>query len=386
MLRILCDEKMPYAREAFASLGKVAMLPVHHIVREAVMETDILLVRSGIRVDGALLEGTPVRYVATATAGTDHVDRNYLSGRGIPFDFAPGCNADSVVEYVFAALFHLGAERKSELEGKTLGIVGCGHVGGRLARRAPALGLRVLCCDPPLAHATGGAGYDAYEDVLGSSDILTFHTPLIRAGAYPTYHLLDADALRVMKPGAWLINASRGAVVHGHALVEAINEGRLGAVVLDVWEGEPEVDLALMRRVDLATPHIAGHSYEGKVNGTIQLYEALQRYLGVRGDWDVRTILAPGPGDRLALNWPATPHSLEAGLHAVVRSMYDIVADDRAFRKALTTPADEQAALFRQLRRDYPRRRTFDMFSMAEPPADTRTVRALRDGLGIRLG
>ncbi len=385
MLRILCDEKMPHAREAFASLGTVATLPVHAIVREAVMETDILLVRSGLRIDASLLDGTPVRYVASATAGTDHVDRAYLAGRGIPFDYAPGCNADSVVEYVFAALFHLAAARGCELEGKTLGIVGCGHVGGRLARRAPALGLHVLCCDPPLAETNGGAGYHAYQDVLGASDILSFHTPLIREGASPTHHLLDAPALGRMKQGAWLINASRGAVVDGRALGEALDQGRLDAVVLDVWEGEPEVDLGLMQRIDIATPHIAGHSYEGKVNGTIQLYEALQRYLGVRGEWDARTILAPGPEDHLALTWPATTRSVEAGLRIVVRSMYNIVADDRAFRDALATQADEQAAFFRRLRRDYPRRRTFGMFSMAAPPTDAPTVRALRDGLGIQL-
>lgn len=377
---------MPHAREAFASLGTVVTLPVHNIVREAVMETDILLVRSGLRVDATLLDGTPVRYVASATAGTDHVDRAYLAGRGIPFDFAPGCNADSVVEYVFAALFHLAAERGSQLEGKTLGIVGCGHVGGRLARRAPALGLRVLCCDPPLAEATGGAEYHAYADILAASDIITLHTPLAREGEHPTFHLMDADALRRMKPGAWLINASRGSVVDGRALGEAIDHGRLGAVVLDVWEGEPEVDLSLMRKVDLATPHIAGHSYEGKVNGTIQLYEALQRYLGVRGDWDAQTMLAPGPGDRLSLTWPATARSQEAGLRLVVRAMYDILVDDRAFREALTTPADDQAALFRRLRRDYLRRRTFGMFTMASPPTDASAVRALEDGLGIQLG
>ncbi|MEZ4702440.1 MAG: 4-phosphoerythronate dehydrogenase [Rhodothermales bacterium] len=383
MFRILCEEKIPYAREAFSSLGEVSTLPVHDIVRDALRETDILLVRSGTRIDAALLDGTPVRYVATATAGTDHVDRDYLAARHIPFAHAPGCNADAVVEYVIAALYHLGRTKQAALAGKTIGIVGCGHVGGRLAARLPALGLNVLCCDPPLAEAGSPMALHAYEAVLEAADILTFHTPLVRDGAYPTYHLLDASGMQRMKPGAWLINASRGPVVDGRALEAAIDAGRFGAVVLDVWEGEPEVRLDLMRKVDLATPHIAGHSFEGKVNGTIMLYEALQQYLGMSGTWQVEDVLAPGPGDHLELAWPAAAG--EAALHDLVHQMYDITADDRTFRTAYDLPADAQGAFFRRLRKDYPRRRTFAMFTVAPGTQDAATRRALRDGLRVQV-
>lgn len=351
-------------------------------MRDALLETDMILVRTGNRIDAVMLEGTPVRYVGTATAGFDHVDRSYLAAKGIPFAHAPGCNAESVVEYVMAALGYLSERYGEELVGKKVGIVGCGQVGGRLASRLPALGMDVLRCDPPVA-ASGAAGpFVSFETVLESADILTFHTPLVRSGPHATAHMLDASAMRRVRPGAWLINASRGEVVDGTALIQAMDAGRFGAAVLDVWEGEPEVSLELMRRVDLATPHIAGHSFEGKVNGTIQLYETVQQWLGVPGTWDIEAALAPEPGDRLDLG---VVKAEEADWRQIVRRMYDIAADDRVFRVALDLPAEEQAAYFRQLRKAYPRRRTFSRFQVSVPGLTPRVRRALEEGLRIRL-
>ncbi len=387
MVRILCEEKIPYAIEAFSGFGEVATLPVHEIVRETVRDTDILLVRSGTRIDSALLDGTRVRFVASATAGTDHVDRAYLEARRIPFVHAPGCNADAVVEYVIAALYHCARQRGERLAGKTVGIVGGGNVGGRLARRLPALGLPVLLNDPWLDARAREAGepspYLPLEAVLERADILTFHTPLVRESPHPSFHLLDAARMQRLRPGAWLVNAARGGVVDNAALAEAIDAGRFGAVVLDVWEGEPVVSLDLMARVDLATAHIAGHSFEGKVNGTVMLYRALEAYLGREGGWNVDAVMAPAPGDRLTLRWPVEAPDQEARAAALVRQMYDIAADDAAFREALTLPAEAQAAFFLRMRRDYPRRRTFSMFTLAAPPLDPVEAETLREGLAL---
>jgi erythronate-4-phosphate dehydrogenase len=384
MFRILCEEKIPFAREAFSDFGSVDVRPVQEIVRETLAETDILIVRSGVRVDARLLDGTPIQYVASPTAGTDHVDRAYLATRGIPFVHAPGCNADSVVEYVIAALLHLAAKYGEPLSGRTAGVVGCGNVGARLVRRLPALGVRVLPCDPPLQDAGLLADAHPLDAVLETADILTLHTPLERQGPYPTFHLLDQRAFGRMKAGAWLLNASRGAVVDGRALAEAMDAGRLGAAVLDVWEGEPEIALELLRRVDLGTPHIAGHSYEGKVNGTVTVYDAMRRHFEVPGAWEVASVFAPAAEDQLALRWPAHVDP-EAGLRRLVEQMYDIAADDRSLRRIFDVPPSDHAAFFRRQRRDYPRRRTFARFTVAEAPADPVVQLAIQQGLDVRI-
>ena len=203
MLQIVSDVNIPFVKEAFGSLGQVQTLPADAIGRERCQQADILLIRSVTQVNERLLTGSPVRFVGSATAGTDHVDLMYLAQQRIPFVHAPGSNADSVVEYVLTALLHLACLHNRSLEGVTLGIVGCGNIGGALATRAPALGLRVLRNDPPKA-ARGGAGYVCLEELLADSDIVSLHVPLTSQ----TYHLIDASALTRMRPNAWLVNTS----------------------------------------------------------------------------------------------------------------------------------------------------------------------------------
>nr|WP_243663590.1 4-phosphoerythronate dehydrogenase [Rhodothermus marinus] len=224
-LRIVADENIPFAREAFRGFGVVRPLPADQITPATVRNCDVLLVRSVTRVDAALLEGSRVQFVGSATSGIDHVDLAYLQKRGIAFAYAPGANADAVVEYVLAALLELAVRRNVSLRGRVVGIVGCGHIGGRLARRLPALGLEVLCCDPPLAEQTGRTDFVSLETILAEADIVTLHVPLTRTGPHATYHLIDAAALARLRPSAWLLNTSRGAVVDGRALLEARRQG-----------------------------------------------------------------------------------------------------------------------------------------------------------------
>ena len=388
-LRILADENIPLAREAFGTLGAVRLVPGRQITPDAAREADVLLVRSVTRVDAALVEGSPLRFVGSATIGTDHVDLDALRARGIAFAHAPGSSAGSVVEYVLAALLRLAARRGETLREKSVGVVGCGAIGGRLAARLTAFGTRVLKNDPPLAERAPQAGaphdFVALSEVLAEADVVTLHVPLTHAGSHATHHLFAKTTLNRLKPGAWLVNTARGAVVSKGALKEALEAGRLDAVVLDVWEHEPTPDPDLLRRVDLATPHVAGYSYDGKVEGTRMLYHALIRHLDLQPTWDDAAALAPAPDDRLALIPPDATLPETAWLDALARQMVDLPAADTRLRRLLTRPPHEHAAFFIDLRKHYPRRRTFRLHTLARHAMPAACLAAVEEGLRVRL-
>lgn len=385
-LRILADENIPLTREAFGAFGAVRLVPGRQVTPEAAREADVLLVRSVTRVDAALVEGSPLQFVGSATIGTDHVDLDALHRRGIAFAHAPGSNAESVVEYVLAALLRLAARRDATLRGKTVGVVGCGAIGGRLAARLTAFGMHVLKNDPPLAaKAENPREFVALAEVLAEADVVTLHVPLTRAGRHATYHLFDKTTLNRLKPGAWLINTARGAVVSNTALKDVLEAGRLGAVVLDVWEDEPTPNPDLLRRVALATPHVAGYSYDGKVEGTRMLYHALIHHLGLPPAWDADAALAPAPDDHLALTPPDVARSETAWLDALTRQMIDLPADDTRLRRLLTQPPDEHAAFFSDLRKNYPRRRTFRLHTLARHAVPEACRTAVEEGLRVKL-
>ena len=382
-LRLLVDANIPHAEAAFGGVGSVRTLPGRAITRETLEDVDVLLVRSVTPVGAALLDGTPVQFVGTATAGTDHVDRAALEERGIAFASAPGSNAASVVDYVLAALLAVASDRGEALGGKTLGVVGVGEVGGRLVPRAQALGLRVLACDPPRAVAgCTDRGYLGLDAVLTEADVVTLHTPLTRPGEspWPTLGLIDADAASRMKPDAWLVNAARGRVVTTEAAL-ALAASR--PVVLDVWPTEPEPDPALVEIAALATPHVAGYAADAKTRGAAMIAAALAAWAGGQ-PW------TPPEGGATVIDAPdlaaATPGEQTRWLDALVRQAYDVRADDARFRAALAgTTGDARAAAFAALRKDYPVRRELDRFVVRGPvPEELRE--AVTVGLGIRLG
>ena len=355
MLRIVADENIPLAREAFGSFGTVELVAGRRIDARTVAGADALIVRSVTRVGDALLDGSRVRFVGTATIGTDHVDRQALERRGIAFAAAPGCNARSVAEYVTAALLELAVELDRDFRGATMGIVGVGNVGRQVAEVALALGLRVLQCDPPRAASESGFASVSLDVLLRAADVLTFHVPLEKGGEHPTHHLLDGARAEQLRPGAVVINSSRGGVVDDEALAIACAAGRAEAV-LDVWQDEPRPSSAMLGVVRLATPHVAGYSLDGKLAGTRMIAAALARFLGT-AEPATEPFRPPVETPEIAVSATGRGAVREA-----VRRVYDVRADDRRLRAALEEAGrspDARGAAFDRLRRDYAVRREF---------------------------
>lgn len=366
-MRILVDENVPYGREAFGTLGEVITAHGRAVCRDMLADVDALVVRSITKVNAGLLGGTPVRFVGTCTIGEDHVDKAWLAANGVAFSSAPGCNANSVGDYITAALLTLEQRLGLDLSSMSLGVVGVGNVGSKVAAKASALGMTCVLNDPPRQEKEGGDSFRPLSDIL-ACDLITFHVPIEKTGPNPTYHLCDKRLLAAMKPGVIVFNSSRGAVVDNAALKAALAQGHVRAAVLDVWEGEPTPDLELVAAAAIATPHIAGYSFDGKVNGTRQVYGALCRALGRLPEWDPAPLLPPPDCPELMVD----PRRACAVFEAV-NTVYDISADDARMRGILSQEGREaQAAWFDRLRKEYPRRREFfnTRVQMAVPDAE----------------
>ncbi len=378
-MKIVADENIPYVREAFASLGDVVTLSGRAITRETLRDADMLLVRSIRKVNRALLEGTPVRFVASATIGEDHVDKDYLAEKGIGFSSAPGCNANSVGDYIVSALLALELVFPIRLASLSLGIVGVGNVGGNVWKKAEALGLRCVLNDPPLARETGNPIYRPLSEIF-NCDIVTVHVPLTREGEDATYQMVNADFFSRMKPGAFFINTSRGAVVDEAALHAALDSGKITACVLDVWQHEPDIDVSLLEKAFIGTPHIAGYSFDGKVNGTRQIYEAACRFLNREADWDPSPLLPPPDCEEVIINGAAVDRPAE--IRKAVFSVYDVRKDDAAMRGILQEAQPARGKYFDALRKNYPRRREYLLTRVRVEPQNQDLVRCLA-GLGF---
>ncbi|MBD9438531.1 4-phosphoerythronate dehydrogenase PdxB [Pseudomonas sp. PDM04] len=353
---IVADENIPLLDAFFARFGEIRRVPGRSIDRATVEQADVLLVRSVTRVDRALLEGSKVRFVGTCTIGTDHLDLDYFQQAGITWSSAPGCNARGVVDYVLGSLLTLADIEGADLTQRTYGVVGAGEVGGRLVKVLQGLGWKVLVCDPPRQAAQGG-DFVSLEHIIEQCDVISLHTPLTRSGAGSTWHLFDDRRLNQLKPGAWLINASRGPVVDNAALREVLLEREDLQAVLDVWENEPEVDVALAELCVLATPHIAGYSLDGKQRGTAQIYQAFCDFLGLPAQVKLSDLL-PSPWlSQVTLNADCDP---AWALAMVCRGVYDPRRDDADFRRSLVGSVSEQRAAFDALRKHYPSRREID--------------------------
>ncbi|MDP2245982.1 4-phosphoerythronate dehydrogenase PdxB [Pseudomonas sp.] len=375
-MQIVADENIPLLDEFFAGFGEIRRLPGRGIDAAAVADAELLLVRSVTRVDSALLEGSAVRFVGTCTIGTDHLDLDYFARAGIAWASAPGCNARGVVDYVLGSLLLLAEQQGVELASRTFGVVGAGEVGGRLVEVLRGLGWRVLVCDPPRLLIEGG-DFVSLEQVIAECDVVSLHTPLERDGAQPTHHLLDARRLAQLKQGTWLINASRGAVVDNLALREVLKQRGDLQVVLDVWEGEPQVDVELASLCRIATPHIAGYSLDGKLRGTAQIYAAVCAHLGSTPTVSLDQLM---PRPWLAeLNLDAGAN-LDWALATVCRAVYDPRRDDADFRRSLHGDKANQRATFDALRKYYPMRREIDGLSVklqGDAPQLAQMIKAL---------
>jgi erythronate-4-phosphate dehydrogenase len=355
-MNIVADVHLPLVEEAFRPLGRLTLLETTNFSTAAVRGADALVVRSVTRVGSTLLEGSRVRFVGTASIGVDHLDVTWLDSHGISWASAPGCNSRSVMEYIVAALLETGRRFGRSWSGQTIGIVGVGAVGSKVARAAEALGLRVLLNDPPLARQTKDPKYVSL-DALMEADVLTLHIPLTQSGPDPTFHLFNAGLLAKLGSRPLFLNSSRGAVVETAALAAALDSGRIRAAVLDVWEGEPAIDGGLAERALIGTAHVAGYSLEGKIRAVVQVRDALARHRGI--DPAGLPPLDPPPADFPPLVIPDGAGSDEDVLRRAVSSAYDIALDDRLLRESLSVPPSERPRAFASLRTGYRVRREF---------------------------
>ncbi|AMX02797.1 4-phosphoerythronate dehydrogenase [Microbulbifer thermotolerans] len=355
-LTIVADENIPALETYFGDLGRLLRLPGRTLSREQLMDADILLVRSVTRVNEELLSGTPVRFVGSCTIGTDHLDTAWLEGQGIRWSAAPGCNANSVIEYVFCALAALGID----WNGREFGIVGCGNVGGLLRERLQAMNIPCAVYDPWRPDDPDSA---SLERVL-EQDVVCLHAPLVKGGPHPSFHMIGAGQLARIKDGATLISAGRGAVVDNRALLELLRAGKRFNTVLDVWENEPDIDTALLDLVDIGTPHIAGYSADGKLAGTRMIRGALARALKLpqQPAADERHL----PVRQLGVGAESSFAEFSAMADYLLQ-IYDPRADDRRLRAAAGGDQPMGGA-FDRLRREYPERLEFSHYRIDGAP------------------
>ena len=379
-MKIIADANIPFVAECFSSLGEVITVGGREITPGVVGDADVLLVRSIMQVNADLLAGSKVRFVATATIGFDHVDIDFLQRYHIGFTSAPGSNANSAAEYVIAGLLEACQKCDINLEGQSIGIIGVGNVGSRVANKCAALGMRIYLNDPPLQRQTGEAIYLPLEELYGC-DFITFHTPLTFEGIDKTYHLADERFFKSLKKGCIFVNASRGGVVDSEALKTVIQSGRLKAVVLDVWENEPNIDMELLEMVDIGTPHIAGYSLDGKISGMIMIYKAACEYFGLSPGFGIEEFL-PEPVVRQLRIEPSTSNEQGVLLDAV-RKIYDIREDDTKLRRISERPSEKRSEYFDGLRKNYPVRREFQNTKVFVEDRNSALAKKLK-GIGFK--
>lgn len=352
---IVADENIPLLDCFFGDIGEIHRVSGRTMSNADVRDADILLVRSVTKVNRELLKGSRVRFVGTSTIGTDHVDLDWLEQSGIRFSAAPGCNANSVAEYVLSVL-SLHAERRglSDWSQLSVGIVGVGNVGGELAHKLERLGFDVRLCDPPRAdREEGDREFVALEEAM-RCDVVSLHTPLTREGDHPTLHMIGESELAALNSNQLLINAGRGEVIDSSALLARLEQPNPPTVALDVWEQEPRIHPGLVEKVWLATPHIAGYSLEGKVQGTEMIYQALSHFLGLPVRKKAGQFLPEPALSKISFTSSADE---EDAIRIALRACYDPRRDDARLRNTMIGSAEERGAAFDRLRRDYPVRR-----------------------------
>lgn len=363
-MKIVADRAIPFLRHYFSPFGEIAALEGRTITSAAVRDADVLLVRTVTRVNAELLAGSRVRFVGTPTSGTDHLDTAFLDAAGIPWAAAPGCNARSVAEYVLSALLVVTEQSGTALHGLRAGIIGCGHAGSAVARLLGAAGVRCVLHDPPLARATGDARYAALPAVL-DADIVTLHVPLTHTGPDATAGLVDDRFLAALHSQAILVNTSRGGVVQEGALLDALQKRTGLRAIIDVWDGEPDVNAALLARADIATPHVAGYSTDGRLQATARVARALGGLLGVPDV--VPDPLLPDAGvPELHVDAGADP---EAALRAAVLGSYDVRSDAIVLRRLAQEDPAVRRRGFIEARDEYPLRREFPAHTVVVPRA-----------------
>lgn len=352
-MKIIADDKIPFLRGVLEQYAEVVYLPGGKTAPADVKDADAIITRTRTECNEKLLSGSMVKFIATATIGYDHIDTQWLAANGIEWTNAPGCNSSSVAQYMSSVLLKLACKYKISLHGKTLGVVGVGNVGSKVAKVGEALGMRVLLNDPPRAEMEGQGGFVDLEQIVAEADFITMHVPLNKDGKYPTYHLGNGELFKAMKNSAFYVNSSRGGVCDNPALKTALRQRNIAGAVLDVWENEPGLDLELLGIVEFGTPHIAGYSADGKANGTAMSVNALAKFFALPlENWYPSAVPIP---EKNSLTIPETG-SFEEKMLAAVSLAYNVEADSERLRKSPST--------FEKQRGDYPLRREFPVFTL----------------------
>ena len=373
-MKIVIDDKIPYIRGAFEDVAEVVYLSGSKTTAEIVKDADAIVTRTRTICNEKLLAGSRVQFIATATIGYDHIDTEYCDAAGIKWTNAPGCNSGSVEQYIASALMVLAERRKLQLKDVCIGIVGVGNVGSKVARVCELLGMKVLLNDPPRERKEGTTSFVSLEKIKDEADIITLHVPLQMKGEDATYHLGNATFLSSLKRRPILINSCRGEVLETDAIKEALKTGQISGFVCDCWEDEPDIDLELLGLTELATPHIAGYSKDGKATGTSMSVHAISNFfaLGLNNWYPLGVELPANP----IIGLEGTGVNEQEIISKAILSTYDIRNDDMLFRN---NPYD-----FEQLRGDYPTRREFPAYSVKDDNVNKETLRALKE-LGFKV-
>lgn len=353
-MKITADENIPYVKEAFSLLGDVSTINGRQIKQSDLQQTDILLIRSVTQVNQLLLQNTPVKFVASATAGFNHIDLDYLTSQNIGFARAPGSNAISAAEYVFAGICLWALKEKRTLAGLSIGIIGYGNVGSRVKKLCKSAGMQCIINDPPLEMEDKefSINFSPIDEAL-ACDIVTLHTPLSYNGECSTFQLLNKERINQIKAGTLFINASRGEVVEESALLSRMNDKDDLTLILDVWENEPKINLQMLKHTLIGTPHIAGYSIDGKIRGTEMIYQAVCAYLGVKPTWSVAQV---DFGESIKSTIHLSKHDNK---QKEVLEAYNIISDNNDLKEILKNQSLANGSYFDTLRKNYPPRREF---------------------------
>jgi erythronate-4-phosphate dehydrogenase len=367
-MKIIIDDKIPYIRGAFEGVAEVVYLPGPKTTPEITKDADAIVTRTRTICNEKLLGGSSVKFIATATIGFDHIDTDYCEANGIQWTNAPGCNSKSVEQYIASTIMVLAEKNGWNLSEKCIGVVGVGNVGSKVARICEIFGMKVLRNDPPRERTEGSEQFVSIQQIMAEADIITLHVPLNMKGEDATFHLGNETFLNALKKKPVLINSCRGEVIETNAVKAALKSGQLSAFVCDCWENEPDIDLELLALTEIATPHIAGYSKDGKATGTLMSVQAISDFFALGlNNWTPTGVELPVDpifeidGDTLTEQQIFS----KAILHT-----YDIRNDDRDFRNNVT--------LFEQLRGDYPTRREFPAFTIKAVNLDEKVLDKLK--------
>jgi erythronate-4-phosphate dehydrogenase len=375
-IKIAADSKIPFLKGVLEPFADIQYLNPPEITRESIKDKDALIIRTRTHCNAHLLEGTNVKFIATATIGYDHIDAEYCKSKNIKWINAPGCNSSSVMQYISSALLTIAHKKDLKLSDLTIGIVGVGNVGSKIEKICKIFGMNILLNDPPRMRSEGKKDFVDLDELILKSDIITFHVPLYKTGPDKTFHMADENFFNKFKNEKIVINTSRGPVIEKNAIKNAIKRKQVSAAVLDVWENEPGIDRELFEMTDIATPHIAGYSADGKANGTSVCVRETASFfnLDIRKDWYPQNLPSPKNPNEILIN--CGNKSIQEIFYEAVTSSYKIIEDDKRLRDSIDT--------FEKQRGNYPVRREFPFYKVKTKNCTTDIEKKLRE-LGFQL-